>query len=326
MPHNPFPDPAAVLPGEAAMLSAVLANLTDDLPKLVYADWLEERGDPRGVFLRDFTTAVRNGGTLPEADGLSNAWLDLTGCRAVAAARKHGLPIMPDELLKDALPALTFISEPASDDALLIGQSKFGGEPDLPPGFVWPEYLSEPLSFLAQFDLAVLSTSPTVTELPRVGLLSVFYSTTGDVFTTSDVGGWRVFHFPNSGGLERGNLPEVLGSDARFQSCRLTFTETLVLPESREFNLDEHRDAYRNEVSNTHLGHLLLGNPRWIQGEAWLVIETAGASSHRHLLSIDSDHRAGWMWGDTGMLYLGISTEDLKAKRFDRTLFEMQCC
>lgn len=48
MAHNPLSDPAAVHPGEAEMLAAVLADLTDDLPKLVYADWLEERGDPRG--------------------------------------------------------------------------------------------------------------------------------------------------------------------------------------------------------------------------------------------------------------------------------------
>ncbi len=326
MAHDPFPDPAAVLPGEAAMLSAVLANLTDDLPRLVYADWLEERGDPRGVFLREFTTAARSGGKLPDADGLSKSWLDLIGFTAVNAAREHQLPITPDELLVYAVPALRFKSEPIADSKFSVGASKLGGMPDVPSGFVWPEYLSEPLSFLGQFELTGLSASATATELPRTGLLSVFYSTTGDVFTSSDVGGWRVFHFPNTDDLERRNLPVGLGSDARFQPCRLTFTETLALPETREFTLDEHRDTYRNEVSNTHLGHLLLGNPRWIQGEAWSVIKKGNAPSHRHLLSIDSDHQAGWMWGDTGMLYFGISADDLKAGRFDRTVFEMQCC
>ncbi len=179
MPHNPFPDPAAVLPGEAEMVAAVLANLTDDLPKLVYADWLEERGDPRGVFLREFTTASRSGGNLPDAGGFSKSWLDLTGCRAVAAVREHELPISPDELLKDALPALTFTSEPASDADLLIGQSKFGGEPDVPPGFEWPEFRGRSLSFLAQFNLMRLSRSPVCREFPHAGLLSVFYTSRG---------------------------------------------------------------------------------------------------------------------------------------------------
>jgi len=37
---------------EAAMLEAILANPDDETQLLVYADWLEERGDPRGVNIR----------------------------------------------------------------------------------------------------------------------------------------------------------------------------------------------------------------------------------------------------------------------------------
>src|SRR5260370_1250840 len=33
-------------------LRAILAARRDDLPRLMYADWLEERGDPRAQFLR----------------------------------------------------------------------------------------------------------------------------------------------------------------------------------------------------------------------------------------------------------------------------------
>jgi uncharacterized protein (TIGR02996 family) len=35
-----------------AFLQAVLAEPDDDAPRLIYADWLEERGDPRGAFIR----------------------------------------------------------------------------------------------------------------------------------------------------------------------------------------------------------------------------------------------------------------------------------
>jgi uncharacterized protein (TIGR02996 family) len=35
-----------------SFLRAVLAAPRDDAVRLVYADWLEERGDPRGAFLR----------------------------------------------------------------------------------------------------------------------------------------------------------------------------------------------------------------------------------------------------------------------------------
>ena len=36
----------------AAFLQAVLAEPDDDAPRLIFADWLEERGDPRGAFIR----------------------------------------------------------------------------------------------------------------------------------------------------------------------------------------------------------------------------------------------------------------------------------
>lgn len=34
------------------LLQAILDNPEDDALRLVYADWLEERGDPRGEFIR----------------------------------------------------------------------------------------------------------------------------------------------------------------------------------------------------------------------------------------------------------------------------------
>jgi uncharacterized protein (TIGR02996 family) len=40
------------MPDEQAFLRAILERPDDDAPRLIYADWLEERGDPRGEFLR----------------------------------------------------------------------------------------------------------------------------------------------------------------------------------------------------------------------------------------------------------------------------------
>src|SRR5262245_58418571 len=37
---------------EADLYQAVLANSGDAAPRLVYADWLDEKGDPRGEYLR----------------------------------------------------------------------------------------------------------------------------------------------------------------------------------------------------------------------------------------------------------------------------------
>src|SRR5947199_5750750 len=37
---------------EDAFLQPILDNPDDDLPRLVFADWLEEQGNPRGTFIR----------------------------------------------------------------------------------------------------------------------------------------------------------------------------------------------------------------------------------------------------------------------------------
>ena len=44
--------PAAAATPEEAFLQAIHANITDPTPWQMYADWLEERGDPRGEFIR----------------------------------------------------------------------------------------------------------------------------------------------------------------------------------------------------------------------------------------------------------------------------------
>ena len=38
---------------DEAFVRAVVAAPADDAPRLVYADWLDERGDPRGAYLRE---------------------------------------------------------------------------------------------------------------------------------------------------------------------------------------------------------------------------------------------------------------------------------
>lgn len=40
------------MPTEDSFLSAIAASPTDDLPRLVFADWLDEQNDPRGAFVR----------------------------------------------------------------------------------------------------------------------------------------------------------------------------------------------------------------------------------------------------------------------------------
>lgn len=40
------------MPDEQSFLDEITASPDDDIPRLIYADWLEENGDPRGEFIR----------------------------------------------------------------------------------------------------------------------------------------------------------------------------------------------------------------------------------------------------------------------------------
>lgn len=67
---------------EAALLAAIAASPADALPRLVYADWLEERGDSRAEFLRlqqqlaDVLTRLQH-----VRAGLDTNWVDAVEIR-----------------------------------------------------------------------------------------------------------------------------------------------------------------------------------------------------------------------------------------------------
>lgn len=74
------------------------------------------------------------------------------------------------------VPMLLGLYEPADEQDIAIGASKFGGCPDLPEGMAWPSSGDHPTWFLAQVDLSAL---PSTGKLPTTGLLSFFYDDAG---------------------------------------------------------------------------------------------------------------------------------------------------
>jgi uncharacterized protein (TIGR02996 family) len=77
-------------PEEERFLVALLDNPDDHLLQLVYADWLEERGDPRAEYLR-VRQAVLNGQSTAELltrqgellAALNQGWLAIIGVKYV---------------------------------------------------------------------------------------------------------------------------------------------------------------------------------------------------------------------------------------------------
>ena len=67
---------------EADLIAAIVAAPEDDVPREVYADWLEERGDPRAEFVRAQLAMAK-------ADPLSREYFEALGV-AAPLERAHG--------------------------------------------------------------------------------------------------------------------------------------------------------------------------------------------------------------------------------------------
>lgn len=307
-----FPSPSATLPGEVDILANVLTDLSDHDAKLVYADWLEDRDDPRGPLLRNFLNAYREGKkTLPVVNTAPTPWRDLVGITLLRKLRDTDFDLLTNELLSLAQPTIAFKSTKAAEKTLAVGTSKLGGGPDLPAGAAWPMIGERPLSFLGQFNFAELAVSPVARELPATGLLSVFFDhdMASDFYNRNPIPDyrWRVLHIPDTKKLAR-----CLPPGTSFGSHRVEFVERLTLPDlespwGRELARKVKDDSGYWDLITYLNGHdHLLGHPRPIHGDV------LGKKNMRHLLVLNSiPHN----WPN---LYFTIDAEDLKNHRFDR--------
>src|SRR4051812_22150194 len=85
-----------------------------------------------------------------------------------------GLSAHATALLQRARPSISITAQRCELNELATGASRFGGVPDLPPGFRWPALGNRAMAFLAQIDLGSL---PANDRLPPTGWLVVFYET-----------------------------------------------------------------------------------------------------------------------------------------------------
>ncbi len=281
---------------------------------------------------------------------------------AAEALRRAGI-LHAEALARLAEPSIRITAERTAIDALSPGASRFGGAPDVPPGFVWPERGGRPLTFLAQLDLAEVRAP----GLPASGWLLFFYDAVEQPwgFDPMDAGGARVIHVDAArGALARRPHPQVDPAGGPFECCRLRFTPAIDLPDAGDELLEKARvpfddarlDAYL-EVSAALSGieavdaryHHLLGNPQLVQGdmrgECQLVTSgvyvgkpeafqgertqellRAAPAEWRLLLQIDTDEDGpGWMWGDCGRIYFWIRRADLAEGAFDKAWLVLQC-
>ena len=76
-----------------------------------------------------------------------------------------GLTEYEASIIRSAKPAIKINRERANEDDILIGASKLGGNPDLPPDFIWPYWGDKPLTFIGQFNLSEVANAPIYNEV-----------------------------------------------------------------------------------------------------------------------------------------------------------------
>lgn len=85
-----------------------------------------------------------------------------------------------------------------TNEALAIGASKYGGQPDVPDGFEWPtDNDSHPLSLMLQINCVDIAAMDKEGALPKSGILYFFYQVSEQPWDNT-TNGARVLYFDTS--------------------------------------------------------------------------------------------------------------------------------
>jgi len=234
---------------------------------------------------------------------------------------------------------------------IAVGQTKFGGSPDLPPSIPWPQKRNRPMAFAGQFNGRDFNQFSFCDDLPSEGLLYFFVGSDlwSEHYDPSDRQNCRVIYHPGpQEKLERRVLPEQGLTPPRFNTCRIVFYEALSPGWYEEpiqaFHLDEaQEDEYVHSIYEfpDEKAHQVLGRPGRIENlEHGLQLQcqavshglalgadgrpldknkvkelAPGAADWKLLLQLDSDEAAGMDWGDS-MISFWIRERDLRDRNF----------
>ena len=212
----------------------------------------------------------------------------------------------------------------ARKETYKLGATRFGGQPDVPPDFVWPTYEGEsydhvvkdrPLTFLAQFNCAELAQFDKEHLLPDHGLLSFFYETDTQCwgYDPKDQGCARVYWFEDTSALSSVDFPADMEEDFKFPMVKIKMDSKSSYPSWQDFSEvfpDEEDDDAFNDAWEELTGEDATARDRWML-----------------LFQLDTVEQGDFelMFGDCGHIYFYITKEDLAARRFDRIWLVLQC-
>ncbi len=258
----------------------------------------------------------------------------------------HGLSRRRDEIEAFSRPALLLKTGKANESKIALGQTKIGGQPDLPVDAEWPQFSDgRPLAFLGQINLGAVASVSKLPGLPGSGLLSFFSVFGWQVKDDADPQlpqgkynySWTrvIYHPGEQKALQRRRTPIGLNS---FKAVKVEFVPITCFPthtkEPAVAKLGWKRDvkdkyddfamAY-NGARGHQLGcparNLLLGYADYEQD----FVKEVADENLQLLFQLASDDNAGMCWGDGGFVYFWIAPKDLARKKFDKVLTDYQC-
>lgn len=206
------------------------------------------------------------------------------------------------ELLQPILRNTIRLYQKATDEnAIAVGQTKIGGQPDLPDEITWvtetnlvatterkfvifktkkEQTITKPLSFIAQINLSEIAPFDKEHLLPKTGLLYFFYSAEQESwgFDPKDQNKFKVIYWDGDfSKLKRAGFPNDLPDYSCFKPCSVTIQSEISLPsyqhEVYEDFDDGDDDKLWEALSDDENINKLLGYSDNIQDEMELECE-----------------------------------------------------
>jgi uncharacterized protein YwqG len=318
-----------ILEGEREWLRKIHRNLLSiDLLER-YSKWLASKDSKRSIFISQFTRSIGSNFTipLPQPTGFHQEWLDTIGFELINKMVQTGCTAYFKNITALVRPALRLILSKDNDPSLEVGESKIGGDPDLPPGMPWP--LGEDCraiynddtagekrqaGFLAQVNLQEIAVLHLADDLPERGLLSFFCFQ--DIENDNcDKVGVACYYFPGIQRLERRTCPPDLSEgNTPITVQRLYFEETLDLPETYDspwtneygFDTEPFKEDFFYHFAEVNF-YNTFGYARATTGG-----DPTPSKDYQHLILLENS--AGCR------LHIPISKQDLKDCRFENVI------
>jgi uncharacterized protein YwqG len=236
------------------------------------------------------------------------------------------------------------------ENDLQLWQSKFGGLPYFPKELQYPtDSKRQAMFLLAQINFGEI---PKLPSFPEKGILQFYISGGSDIYgacfeSPAQQDDFRILYFPEV--IENRTLlvtefdflskPNMLPIE---KQSSLTFSlkhapvptadyqfEPKILnlsPGSKHKVYNDYQQVYEEyEKLFASEGHKLGGYPYFTQSDP-REFDTYSGENYILLFQMDTDSKAGIMWGDSGVANFFISEKDLMNRDFSSVLYNWDCC